>query len=141
MNRILDLDSLIHDTKSRERNKLASFEHVLLRCHAQIARFAKDHKATECKFSIPITMFGFPPYNPVTLINYLLSHLRDNGLSVDYIQSENKLYISWKQEDINYARYKKRKDRIMHSRHTDISYMNEEMQKKKTSFHDFLRRN
>ncbi len=137
MNTILDLDSLIHDTKSRERNKLAVFELVLLKCHKQIVRYAKDHKSMECKFSIPITMFGFPPYNPVVLKNYLLCHLRDNGLAAEYIKSENKIHISWKPEDIDYSSYKKRESRILRARQSDITYMDTGSQKK--GFHDFLR--
>ena len=112
MNRLLDLDKLLYDTRSRERDKLAVFELVLLKCHHQIARYAKDHKATECKFSIPFTMFGYPPYDPTVLTNYLISHLEDNGLKVTYLKHENRLHISWKPSDLQYDRYQKRKKRI-----------------------------
>ena len=144
MNHLLDLDKILYDTKSRERDKLAVFELVLLKCHSQIVRYAKDHKATECKFSIPFTMLGYPPYNPSILTNYLISHLEDNGLKVTHLKHENKLHISWKQSDLQYDRYQKRKKRIQMQ--SEFSIMQEAARapqqsggQEQVGFHNFLR--
>jgi hypothetical protein len=143
MNRLLDLDKLVYETKSRERGKLATFELVLLKCHSQIVRYAKEHKSTECKFSVPFTILGCPPYDPKVLTNYLICHLSDNGLEVKYIKEENKIHISWKEEEIkrNYSKYLNRKSRIMRGKQSDIPMMLESDENDKhVSYQDFLRR-
>jgi len=53
-------------------------------------------------------ILGKPKYDVHVLRNYLVHHLRDNGLRVD-ILSDLVLYISWKETDIDLAKYLNRK--------------------------------
>lgn len=112
MNKLLDLEEIMHVNKSRERDKLNIFEEVLSNCHEQIKRYNKENKDKSCYYSIPLYILGKPAFDPVVLIRYLLHHLRDNGLLAEYIKQSNQIYISWNENDIDIDRYKKRKERI-----------------------------
>jgi len=112
MNKILDLEELLYENKRRERNKLEIFEHILKNCHTQINRYNKEHKVKNCHFSVPIMIAGKPPYNFNVLVNYLLYHLKDNGLFARFLPATNQIYISWDESHLNLKRYEHRKERI-----------------------------
>lgn len=109
MNKLLDLEQLIHENKGRERNQLHIFEGVLEHCHETITRYNREDRVRECTFSVPHMVLGKPMYDFDVLVNYLVHHLSDNGLYVEFWESQDKLYISWRDEDINENQYLKRK--------------------------------
>ena len=109
---LLDLDEILRDNKERSRSKLKLFANILDQCFDQIKRYNKEHKVKECTFTVPAFKFGHPPYDLDVLVNYLSYNLRDNGLYCEYIVKTNQLYICWKEEYINFEKYKKRKMRL-----------------------------
>lgn len=115
MNKLLDLEEVVYENKKRERNRLAVFETVIDQCHAQIRRYNKEHKARTCLFSVPLVMPGRPPYDFDVLVNYLLYHLRDNGLHAQFMPETNQIYISWRDEDLDLEKYEQRRNRIRNS--------------------------
>lgn len=115
MNRkILNLESLIHEHKSRARNKLKIFEDILDTCHAQIKRFNSEFKLNECYFSIPLIVTGIQANEINHLINFLIYSLCENGLFCEYKEDTNQIYISWKEEDIDIVKYFNLKKSIDH---------------------------
>lgn len=119
MNQLLDIDELVSETKRQESNRLDLFESVLIQCHDLIKRHHKD-RIREMHYKIPLWMYGKPRYDVDVLRRYIVGHLRDNGLRVDIIDPVT-IYISWKETDIDLARYVKRKARI--NNNTNDLYM------------------
>lgn len=117
MNQLLDIDELVSETKRQESNRLNLFESVLIQCHDLIKRHHKD-RIREMHYKIPPWMIGKPRYDVDVLRNYLVGHLKDNGLRVDVIDRYT-IYISWKETDIDLTRYVKRKARI-DNYHSDL---------------------
>ena len=64
-------------------------------------------------YTIPAFVLGKPKFNVDVLRNYLVWHLRDNGLRVDILDRYH-LYISWKETDIDLERYMNRRTLIEH---------------------------
>ena len=58
-----------------------------------------------CYFSIPLIVTGLPADDMPHLINFLVFRLTENGLLCHYIEKSNQIYISWKEEDIDLAKY------------------------------------
>ncbi len=112
MNKLLDLDEVVREGKRRDTQKLALFETILDQCHSQITRHNKEHRVKFCKFSVPLMVLGRPPYDFDVLINYLLYHLRDNGLYAEFLPDSNQIYISWHEDDMDLDKYQQRRDRI-----------------------------
>lgn len=117
MDQILDIDDLIGENKRQENNRLSLFEGMLVQCHKLIKKKNKE-RVREMIYTIPSFVFGKPKYNVDVLRNYLVSHLRDNGLRVD-IQDRYHIYISWKETDINLEKYMHRRTMI-ENRHSSI---------------------
>ena len=107
MNQILDIGELVQENKRQENNRMSVFEEVLRNCHSLIKRYNKQ-RIREIHYSIPPMILGKPKYDLHVLRNYLVHHLRDNGLRVDQL-SDTVLYISWKETDIDLAKYLHRK--------------------------------
>jgi hypothetical protein len=123
MNRLLDLETLLHENKTRERFQLETFESVLVQCHDVISRHNREDRVRECTFHVPPFIFGKPPYDYNVLVNYLIHHLTDNGLLAKYQVDTGKLYISWRDEDIDVDKYIKRKT-IVNSQNQPFSENN-----------------
>lgn len=103
--KILNLESLLYENRSKVRNKMKIFESTLESCHAQIKRQNTEFKQSECLYSIPLFITGIPVDEMGHLRDFLLNSLRDNGLYCKYLSDTNQIYISWKEEDIDIARY------------------------------------
>ena len=114
MNQLLDIDELISENKRQESNRLGLFESILIQCHALIKRNNKD-RIREMTYKIPAFVYGKPKFDIDVLRNYLVHHLRDNGLKVDILDRYH-IYVSWKETDIDLSRYMQRKTGIQ-SRH------------------------
>jgi len=117
MDQLLDIDELVADNKKQESNRLGVFESILAQCHGLIKRNNKD-RIREMYYNIPAFVFGKPKYDIDVLRNYLVHHLRDNGLRVDIVDRYH-LYISWKETDIDLSKYLHRKT-LIHNRHSSL---------------------
>ena len=117
MDQLLDIDDLIGENKRQENNRLSVFEGILSQCHKLIQKGNKE-RIREMTYTIPGFVFGKPKYNVDVLRNYLVYHLRDNGLRVDVLDRYH-IYISWKETDINLERYMNRKT-LIDNRHSSI---------------------
>jgi|LakMenEpi02Apr12_1017379.scaffolds.fasta_scaffold05599_1 hypothetical protein len=102
---LINIESLI---KLNKHNINPIFPEILKKCHAQIERYATQHKATECIFKVPLHVFGKPLYDVEDLIHYLITELRNNGLFVQ--QSDAVLFLSWNTNNINYDDYVSTRD-------------------------------
>lgn len=121
MNKLLDLEEVVHESKRREQQKLELFETILDQCHSQIKRSNKENKIRHCKFSIPVMIPGKPPFDFEILTRYLIYHLRDNGLLAEFLPHTNQIYISWEDHDIDLEKYEQRKNRIRNVRDPRLS--------------------
>jgi hypothetical protein len=111
MDNILDLNDLVRDDKQVEKHILNVFEGVLKQCHASIKQYNKVRVKT-MEFEIPRYVYGKPLYDINVLRNYLIYHLTDNGLKV-IPTDRNKLYISWREADLDIEKFVKRKTESM----------------------------
>ena len=107
MNQLLDIDELISENKRQENNRLNLFESILTQCHALIKRNNKE-RIRDMHYKVPAFIYGKPKFDIDVLRNYLVHHLKDNGLRVDIIDRYH-LYISWKETDIDINKYMRRK--------------------------------
>ena len=110
MEQILDIEELIGENKRQENNRLSVFEAILARCHKLIQKNNKE-RIRDMYYTIPAFVLGKPKYNVDVLRNYLVWHLKDNGLRVDILDRYH-LYISWKETDIDLERYMNRRTLI-----------------------------
>lgn len=117
MDQLLDIDGLVQENKRQESNRLGIFESVLVKCHSLIKRYNKN-RIRDMEYTIPTFILGKPKFNMDILRNYLVHHLRDNGLKVEVL-SPCLLYISWKEEDIDLSKYMHRKV-LIDNRHSSL---------------------
>jgi hypothetical protein len=122
MNELLDIGELVQENKRQESTKLSVFEEVLKRCHVLIKKYNKE-RIREMNYTIPHMILGKPKFDMSVLRNYLIYHLRDNGLKVEVLDNDdpdcNVLYISWKETDIDLSKYLNRKT-VINNRGTSI---------------------
>lgn len=110
MDQILDIEELIGENKRQESNRLSVFETILARCHKLIQKNNRE-RIREMYYTVPAFVLGKPKFNVDVLRNYLVWHLKDNGLRVDILDRYH-LYISWKETDIDLERYMNRRTLI-----------------------------
>lgn len=101
----LNLDQLKKEERSLDKTRNKIYKLLLAKCHAKIKRTNQTTEFRECFFEIPIFLPGFPVYSVLDAKEFIINQLNLNGvLAADY--GENKIYISWKIEDLNYNQYK-----------------------------------
>ena len=130
--KILNLESLIYEQKSRTRAKLNVFEHMLEQCHSQIKRYNSEFKLSECYYSIPLVITGIPACDMPNLINFLVYRLTENGLYSKYVPETNQIYISWKEDDIDLNKYlilKKNVQEVINECNDQVIYTNKKKDK------------
>ena len=118
MDDLLDINDLVLRDKHTERHILDIFAGVLKQCHAAIKQYNRVGVKT-MDFEVPSYIYGKPRYDSNVLRNYLVYHLKDNGISVTVL-SPNRLYISWKDEDLDLDKFLNRKSRIEQRSHDKI---------------------
>jgi hypothetical protein len=112
MDKLLDIHELVQNNKKREIIQLSIFAEILSKCHNSIKKHNLEHKdLKDMYYEIPQYIFGKPKYDAEVLRNYLIYHLRDNGLLV-ILSAPWTLYISWRETDIDIEKYMKRRQRI-----------------------------
>ena len=117
MNELLDIGELVKENKRQESSRLSVFEEVLKKCHNVIKKYNKE-RIREMNYTLPHMILGKPKFDMNVLRNYLIHHLLDNGLKVKVI-TDDVLYISWKEIDIDLPKYLNRKT-IIDNRNTSL---------------------
>lgn len=121
MEQLLDIDDIITENKRQENNRLSLFASMLTQCHNLIKKNNKE-RIREMTYTIPGFVFGKPKYNVDVLRNFIVWHLKDNGLRVEILDRHH-IYISWKETDINLEKYMNRRTVIKNS-HSSIYMLN-----------------
>lgn len=112
MDKIIDLHQLVNTSQYRQNVQQQIFAKIFEQCHQHIKRYATEHKTTECYYTVPLFIVGFPAYEHSLLVEYLLHHLCDNGLYAKYFNTTNQIYISWHPSLINVDKNEKRRKRL-----------------------------
>ena len=60
-------------------------------------------------FTVPVYIFGHPPYNVADITAYLYNKINHEGFC-SIILDKNKIFISWDINDINSTKIKKKKE-------------------------------
>ena len=105
---MININELHRINERRSKERLASYEKVLLKCHERIKAVSLKPKGnTFCFYVVPNIVFGVPIYNVNECIVYIVQSLIKNGFYVVYTHP-NLIYISWFQRK-NSLEYKKQK--------------------------------
>jgi hypothetical protein len=107
----LNVDELIAETKRYERIHLQTFRDVLRSIHGMI-KTRNQRRIKWLEYDLPLQMFGRPQYDVTVLGNYVIHHLKDNGLFVERVSPDGRrLYISWDEAKLNMEQYINCKER------------------------------
>jgi hypothetical protein len=88
------------NVQKRQLNRLNYLkDNILSKVYEKITHLAK-HGELKFIYVIPSYYFGYPPYNPEDITNFLLERLIKDELCVIKIDKD-KLFISWDILDIN----------------------------------------
>ena len=106
---MMNIDELHRINEIRAKERIATYEKVLLKVHERIKTIAKKPKNnTFCFYIVPNILFGIPLYDVNECIIYLVNCLIKNGFKVIYTHP-NLIYISWfnRTNSIEYKKEKK----------------------------------
>lgn len=102
---LLNLDELNKRHECVEENRIKLFEEILRSCHNKIKKYNNDFKKQDCLFEPPVFIIGKPPYNYVSLVDFLITSLKKNGLRAEWLSNKKAIYVSWRKNDINIHQY------------------------------------
>jgi len=88
-------------------NKLK--EDILLKLTEKITHLAK-HGQLRCIYTVPLFVFGHPPYDVFEITSFLEKKLKIEGFC-SLSLGKNKLFISWDINDINEFKKKKKDEK------------------------------
>ena len=89
-----DLHYLYELKKKKNKIRQECKKSLYDQCIKTIILYAKNNKY-ECIFEVPYIMFGLPKYNILDMIQYLITKLKNKGISIVILIDNNKLYINW----------------------------------------------
>ena len=113
---MMNINELHRINEIRQKERISTYEKVLVKCHERIKTVSKKPKGnTFCFYIVPNIVFGVPIYNVNECIVYMVQALIKNGFYVVYTHP-NLIYISWHSRT-NSLEYKKKK----HSKHSKHS--------------------
>ena len=105
---MININQLHQINEKRAKDRIASYEKILQKCHQKIKSTSLKPKAnTFCFYVVPNLVFGVPIFNQNECIVYIVQALIKNGFYVVYTHP-NLIYISWFQRQ-NSLEYKKKK--------------------------------
>lgn len=105
---MININSLHQVNEKRAKERIASYEKILAKCHQKIKSTSlKPVGNTCCFYIVPNIVFGVPIFNQNECIVYIVQALIKNGFYVVYTHP-NLIYISWFQRK-NSLEYKKKK--------------------------------
>jgi hypothetical protein len=108
----LNIDELRKEERSSERNAKQIFKLILAKCHQKIRRTNKTTDYRMCYYEIPHFIPGYPVFDVEAARNFVYHQLLGNGLYVEPI-GPSRLYISWKEDDINRDVYEYRSQKMV----------------------------
>jgi len=103
---LLKLDELYQAQEKRTRSNRRVYDEILKQCHRRILSINKQIQLTQCYFSIPPYIFGYPAYDLEDVNEWLCKQLGRNGFLVYPIDIQT-IYICWDPSVIDYERYQK----------------------------------
>ena len=105
---MININQLHQINEKRAKDRIASYEKILQKCHQKIKSTSLKPKGnTFCFYVVPNLVFGVPIFNQNECIVYIVQALIKNGFYVVYTHP-NLIYISWFQRQ-NSLEYKKKK--------------------------------
>jgi hypothetical protein len=95
---IADLYSM---KNKKDKIKTNTFNVIIEKIHSKIKHIAQQG-GMEVFYEIPYVLLGYPLYNIIECIDYVVDSLRKNGLLVQILPHPNNttIYISWKPIDV-----------------------------------------
>tara|TARA_B100000123_G_C25730198_1_gene428880 strand:- start:26 stop:457 length:432 start_codon:yes stop_codon:yes gene_type:complete len=116
---MININELHRINEKRQKERICTYEKVLLKCHERIKTISKKPiNNTFCFYIVPNIIFGIPIYNVNECIIYLVQTLTKNGFYVVYTHP-NLIYISWFNRT-NSIEYKKKNKEVKET--PDVSY-------------------
>ena len=82
---------------------------ILNKLTDKVSHLAK-HGQLRCIYTVPMYIFGYPPYDVNDITEYLEKKLKIEGFCALGI-GKNKIYVSWDINDINYVKKKIKEDK------------------------------
>ncbi len=92
--KIPKIDNLHAERSIKEQSRNEIFTIVLNKCIDQILETNSRTEHTFTYFEVPNIIIGFPGYDRLTCIHYLINQLRREGYTVEFIEPIY-LYIDW----------------------------------------------
>jgi len=98
----ISIAELYNIKKKKENKNSMVFNHILDNCNKKIKHIA-EHGGLNLYYKIPPIIIGFPLYNHITCIEYIINELKLSGLYVIQLPNPNNnyIYISWKVDDLS----------------------------------------
>lgn len=91
----LDIDELYQTKQKIDMNRLELFNKLLKRIHSKILFLSKKREQNNfCSYVMPEILIGYPNYNLLECLNYIMTSLKNDGFRCRYIHP-NLLMISW----------------------------------------------
>lgn len=125
----LDIDELYQTKQKIDMNRLELFNKLLKRIHSKILFLSKKREQNNfCSYVMPEILIGYPNYNLLECLNYIMTSLKNDGFRCRYIHP-NLLLISWDHWVPAYVREEiKKKTGVL------IDSQGNKVQEKKTMF-------
>jgi hypothetical protein len=97
----LTLAELYRMQKKKETMRHVSFDRVIELCHRRI-RTVASYGGLNTFFEIPGMIIGYPLFNVIECMNYIVNALRKNGFLVQLLPPPNiaVIYISWDANEV-----------------------------------------
>lgn len=108
----LNLDELRKEERSSDKNAKQIYKLILAKCHQKIRRTNKTTDYRMCYYEIPHFIPGYPVFDVEAACNFVYHQLLGNGLYVEPV-GPSRLYISWKEQDINRDVYDYRSQKMV----------------------------
>jgi Family of unknown function (DUF5759) len=107
----LSLNELYQVRQMKDHSKKASYERVLELAHRRI-RNVNSYGGLNTFYEIPGMLVGFPLFNVMDCMNYVIEHLRGAGFLVQILPAPHigVVYISWDPSELNQRSGKKIKN-------------------------------
>jgi hypothetical protein len=116
----LNLEELVSERKQQEEIRLKMFREQLNHCFALIKRYNRE-RHHEMEYHVPSFILGKPIFDPEALTNFLLYHLRQNGLRAERRRPGNVIWVSWREADLNLEQYLTKKSLV--EQHRKMFYL------------------
>ena len=92
---------IIQLKKTKDNIKKKSYDRIIELVHRRIRNIA-SYGGQNTFYEIPVILIGYPLYNTEDCLNYVVEHLRKNGLLIQILPPPSicVIYISWNPDDL-----------------------------------------